>query len=106
MVQTIPAQDISLLQLSERFGLERTDDEQFFREWQDDLPELNDLEKSTLDEVKDDYLHLSQYPFTLDSIPPSPPSQGGNRTQSPPCEGGFRGINTWWNVSRRFVCTQ
>ncbi len=48
---------------SERFGLERTNDEQLFREWQDDLPELNDLEKSTLDEVKDDYLHLSQYPM-------------------------------------------
>jgi hypothetical protein len=26
-------------------------------------------------------------------IPPSPPSKGGNRTLSPPFEGGFRGIS-------------
>lgn len=63
MVQTIQAQDITLPQLSERFGLERTEDEQFFREWQDDLPELSDFEKQVLDEVKGDFLHLSQYPM-------------------------------------------
>ena len=63
MVQTIQAQDITLPQSSERFGLERTEDEQFFREWQDDLPELSDFEKQVLDEVKGDFLHLSQYPM-------------------------------------------
>jgi hypothetical protein len=63
MVQTIQAQEITLPQLSERFGLERTEDEQFFREWQDDLPELSDFEKQVLDEVKGDFLHLSQYPM-------------------------------------------
>ena len=63
MVQTIQAQKINLNDLIERFGLERTDDEQFYREWQDDLPELTDLEKQALDEVKADYLHLSRYPI-------------------------------------------
>lgn len=63
MVQTIPAQSISLNDLIEKFGLERSDDEQFFREWQDDLPELTDSEKQALDEVKADYLHLSRYPI-------------------------------------------
>ncbi|NEP02103.1 MAG: restriction endonuclease subunit R [Symploca sp. SIO2E9] len=41
----------------------QTDDEEFFPEWQDDLPKLNDWERQTLDEVKDNYLHLSQYPM-------------------------------------------
>lgn len=61
MVQTIQAKDINLAQLGEIFGLERTEDEQFFREWQDNLPELNDLEKQLLDEVSREFLHLSQY---------------------------------------------
>lgn len=63
MVQTIQAQNITLNDLIEKFGLERTDDEQFFREWQDDLPELTDSEKQALDEVKTEYLHLSRYPI-------------------------------------------
>ena len=63
MVETIQAQNISLNELIEKFGLERTDDQQFFREWQDNLPELTDSEKEALDEVKADYLHLSRYPI-------------------------------------------
>ncbi|MFB2968388.1 type I restriction endonuclease [Aerosakkonema sp. BLCC-F183] len=61
MVETIQSQDITLDQLIENFALERTNDDRFFPEWQDDLPELTDLEKQTLDEVKADYLHLSRY---------------------------------------------
>ncbi|NEO34917.1 MAG: restriction endonuclease subunit R [Moorea sp. SIOASIH] len=63
MVETIVAQDISLPQLKDKFGLEANTDEQLFPEWQEDLPELNELEKQWLDRVKDDYLHLSQYPM-------------------------------------------
>jgi len=61
MVQTIQAKDITLAQLTQSFGLKRTDETQFFREWQDNLPELTDSEKQVLDEVKADYIHLSQY---------------------------------------------
>lgn len=63
MVQTIQARNVILHDLKEKFGLERTDDPNFFREWQDDLPELTDSEKQALDEVKGDYLHLSEYPL-------------------------------------------
>ena len=63
MIKTIQAQNITLNDLIEKFGLERTDDEQFFREWQDNLPELTDSEKQALDEVKTEYLHLSRYPI-------------------------------------------
>ena len=61
MVKTIPADAISLYDLKENFGLERSDDEQFFREWQDDLPKLTNGEKQALDEVKADYRYLSRY---------------------------------------------
>lgn len=61
MVETIQAQNIKLRDLIEKFGLQRTDDAQFFREWQDNLPELTDLERQALDEVKGDYIHLSEY---------------------------------------------
>lgn len=63
MVEVIQAREINLAQLSEEFGLERTDEEQYFREWQDDLPELTEQEKQALDGVKGDYLHLSKYPI-------------------------------------------
>ncbi|MCL1474309.1 type I restriction endonuclease [Argonema antarcticum] len=63
MIQTIPAQTIELHDLIENFGLQRTEDEQFFREWQDNLPELTDLEKQALDDVKRDYFHLAEYPM-------------------------------------------
>ncbi|NJK70342.1 MAG: restriction endonuclease subunit R [Microcoleus sp. SU_5_3] len=61
MVETIQAKNIELHDLIEKFGLQRNNDPQFFREWQDNLPELTDLEKQTLDEVKSDYIHLSDY---------------------------------------------
>ncbi|MEH2201093.1 restriction endonuclease subunit R [Nostoc sp.] len=61
MVQVIQGRDINLAQLIDQFGLQRADNEQFFLEWQQDLPELSDLEKQSLNEVKAEYLHLSRY---------------------------------------------
>lgn len=52
MVQVIKGKEVTLLQLQENFGLERTSDANFFREWQEDLPELNDFDRQCLDEVK------------------------------------------------------
>ncbi|MDJ0735066.1 MAG: hypothetical protein QNJ47_13540 [Nostocaceae cyanobacterium] len=63
MVETIQGKDITLAQLSERFALERSDDENFFREWHSELPQLNSQEKQVLDEVKSEYLYLSKYPL-------------------------------------------
>lgn len=62
MIETIQANNLNLHDLKEKFGLERTKDEHFFPEWQENLPEITDFEKQTLDEVKGDYLHLSEYP--------------------------------------------
>ncbi|MEH2125232.1 type I restriction enzyme HsdR N-terminal domain-containing protein [Nostoc sp.] len=63
MVQLIQGKDITLAQLIDELGLHLADDELFFSEWQQDLPELSDLEKQSLNEVKTEYLHLSKYPI-------------------------------------------
>jgi hypothetical protein len=67
MVQTIQAKDITLSQLKTIFGLQRIEDEQFFREWQDNLPEITDLEKQQLDRVKANYFNLIEYPPLLEN---------------------------------------
>ncbi|MEM1172057.1 MAG: type I restriction endonuclease [Cyanobacteria bacterium P01_H01_bin.35] len=58
MVQTIQAQDITLEELQENFGLQLTTDSQFFREWQDNLPSLTDEEKRSLERVRSNYFNL------------------------------------------------
>lgn len=67
MVQTIQAKDISLSELRRVFNLQRVEDEQFFREWQDDLPEITEMEKQKLDRVKASYLNLIEYPPMLEN---------------------------------------
>jgi len=62
MVQVIQGKDISLAQIIDEFGLQLADDEQFFSEWRQNLPQLNELEQQLLNEVKAEYLHLSKYP--------------------------------------------
>lgn len=65
MVQIIQAQDIDLRYLIENFGLQLVEDNQFFREWQEDVPELSDSDKQLLDKVKAGYLNLLNYPPLL-----------------------------------------
>jgi hypothetical protein len=63
MVQSIPAQNLTLHDVKEKFGIRQVEDEQFFREWKVGLPELTNLEKQSLDQLKADYFHLSEYPL-------------------------------------------
>jgi hypothetical protein len=58
MTQTIQAKDVTLKDLTVQFGLQLTEDEQFFREWQDNLPEVTDDQKQFLDKVGAGYLNL------------------------------------------------
>ncbi|NJM69866.1 MAG: DUF2959 domain-containing protein [Scytonema sp. RU_4_4] len=67
MVQTIQAKDITLLELETNFGLQLVENEQFFREWQDNLPEITDAEKQRLDRVKASYSNLLKYPPLLEN---------------------------------------
>ncbi|MEH2421393.1 MAG: restriction endonuclease subunit R [Nostoc sp.] len=67
MVQTIAAENVTLEQLILLYGLELVDLEEFFREWQDDLPELTNLEKQLLDQIKAGYINLRNYPPLLEN---------------------------------------
>ncbi|MCC5601103.1 restriction endonuclease subunit R [Nostoc sp. CHAB 5714] len=49
------------------YGLELVDSEEFFREWQDDLPELTSLEKQLLDQIKAGYINVRNYPPLLEN---------------------------------------
>ncbi len=64
MEQTIiKAQNITLYDLELKFGLSRLDDDNFFPEWQSNLPEISEGEKQLLDQIKREYQHLSKYPL-------------------------------------------
>lgn len=61
MIGVLQAKDVTLTQLRESFELVPELDERFFREWQDNVPELEAEAKVSLEEVKADFLHLSRY---------------------------------------------
>ncbi len=68
MSQTIRASDISLHDLKNKFGLQRTFDEPFFPEWQlAQFPELNDFDKHFLNQTKEAYFNLIEYPPLLEN---------------------------------------
>lgn len=67
MVETIQARNITLLELVEKFGLQLVEDEDFFKEWREELPELSEFEKQLLDQVKASYWNLLMYPPLLEN---------------------------------------
>jgi len=69
MLQVIPAQDITLSQLTELSGLTITYDAQFFTEWLQNLPEITNLEKQQLDRVKNNYISLvNRHPLSENMV--------------------------------------
>ena len=51
MSQSLPAQMITLRDLIDRFGLTLTEDESFFPEWQENLPEIGERDRDRGSEV-------------------------------------------------------
>jgi len=68
MTQTIQAKTLTLGDVQTKFNLQLSEDEQFFREWIDDLPEIGDAEKRSLDKVKAGYINSTSYPFLEDTV--------------------------------------
>ncbi|KAB8333406.1 restriction endonuclease subunit R [Scytonema tolypothrichoides VB-61278] len=66
MIQVIQAQNVTLGYLEERFGLQQAENEDFFTEWFDSLPDITDLEKQYLDRVKFHFLRLVKRPPLLE----------------------------------------
>ncbi len=67
MVETIQASLIPIDELELQFGLVEVEDDQFFQEWQDNLPEITDIEKQMLDKVKAGYFNLLKHPPLLEN---------------------------------------
>lgn len=67
MTQTLAAENVTLEQLILLYGLELVDSEEFFREWQDELPELTNSDKQLLDQIKAGYINLRNYPPLLEN---------------------------------------
>ncbi|AFY47209.1 hypothetical protein Nos7524_1328 [Nostoc sp. PCC 7524] len=62
MVQFIQSQNVGIAYLEERFGIKLAEDEAFFTEWFENLPEITDIEKQYLDRVKSHFIRLVKYP--------------------------------------------
>jgi hypothetical protein len=60
MVETISAEKVTLFELEQNFGLQQINDNQFFGEWQLNLPELTDIEIQRLERVKAIYSNLAR----------------------------------------------
>ncbi len=68
MVQTIQARELTLHEVETKFGLQEVSDASFFLEWQDNLPELTELEQQILDQIKANFLYLSKYPMSEEVV--------------------------------------
>ncbi|MEG4455660.1 type I restriction endonuclease [Microcoleus sp. N9_A1] len=68
MTQSIQAKTLTLRDVKTKFNFQLAEDEQFFREWIDDLPEITDEEKRYLDKIKVGYINSAQYPMIEDTV--------------------------------------
>jgi hypothetical protein len=67
MVSTIPAGQVTLADLEDRYGLSLTTQENFFAEWCADLPSLSEVEQRSLDRVKANFTSLLKTPPLLEN---------------------------------------
>ena len=68
MTQSIQAKTLTLREVKTKFNLQLAEDEQFFPEWIDDLPEITDEEKRYLDKIKAGYTNSAEYPRIEDTV--------------------------------------
>jgi len=67
MVSVIPASQVSIALLEERYGLREATQPDFFSEWTQGLGELTELEKQYLDRVKTHFKRLLKSPPLLEN---------------------------------------
>lgn len=68
MVQAIQAKNVTLRTLIDDFGIQLVREDQFFREWRDNLPDVSDSEKQYLDRVIDGFVNLLEYMPLLEGV--------------------------------------
>lgn len=67
MVQTIAANEVTLGELKQKFGLQHNQTADFFPEWSEVHPPLAEVEKLLLDRVKTNFLELMEDPPMLEN---------------------------------------
>ncbi|RFP59237.1 MAG: restriction endonuclease subunit R [Limnothrix sp. CACIAM 69d] len=60
MTTTVAIEQLTLQDLEQRFGLQRSADPDFFREWRDRLPELGAIERDRLQRIQASYANLER----------------------------------------------
>jgi hypothetical protein len=68
MLQTLRAGDLTLHQVKAQFGVQESDDLSFFLEWQQDLPELSQDDRRSLDQLKTNFLYLLEFPMSEEAV--------------------------------------
>lgn len=68
MTQTIQAKTLTLGDVKTKFNLQLVENELFFREWREDLPEITDKEKRQLDKIKAGSINSLDYPSIEDTV--------------------------------------
>ena len=68
MTQTIQAKTLTLHDVETKFNFQLCEDEEFFREWIDDLPEITDDKKRSLDKLKAGYMNSVKYAMIEDTV--------------------------------------
>lgn len=69
MTQTLPAHELTLSEVEDRFHLRDVlNDPTFFPEWQVGLPKLTSLEQENLDRIRTEFLYLCKYKTLEDLI--------------------------------------
>lgn len=68
MVQTIQAKNVTLRTLIDDFRIQLVRDDQFFHEWQENLPEITAEEKQYLDRIVEGFFNLLDYPPLLENV--------------------------------------
>ncbi|WP_293147016.1 MULTISPECIES: type I restriction endonuclease [unclassified Microcoleus] len=68
MTQSIQAKTLTLNDVKTKFNFEFCEDEQFFREWIDNLPEITEVEKRYLDKVKAGYTNSADHSMIEDTV--------------------------------------
>lgn len=66
MVQTLSARAVTLRDLIDQFGLTLVEDDRFFCEWQEGLPNLTEFEMQVLDKIRAGYENLRSNPPVLE----------------------------------------
>jgi hypothetical protein len=67
-VTTLQASELTLSEVKAKFGLQESQNELFFREWQEPRPKLTETEQRSLDQIKANFLYLSEYPTTEEVV--------------------------------------